>query len=86
MGGAVKMALGILSLWGAMVAFYFAFHPNGVSGVTNPGTALQWLITEFQSATGQSKPASAGSLGASDTGVLPTPSGSASINTQLTGA
>jgi hypothetical protein len=52
MGAAAKLSLGILFLWLAMVAFYFAFHPNGVSGVTNPATALQWLMAEFNKATG----------------------------------
>jgi hypothetical protein len=87
MSGAAKFALGIVFLWVAMVAFYFAFHPNGVEGVTNPTTALQWLIKEFQQATGQgSVQASAGAIGSSDVGVSPTPSGTLPTNSLLTGA
>lgn len=54
MDGSTKLALGILTIFGAMVCFYFAFHPNGVSGVKNPGDALQWMIKEFQSTSGAS--------------------------------
>ena len=60
-GSASKFALGLVMIWGAMVAFYFAFHPNGVSGVTNPATALQWLIKEFQHNTGTGSPTDASS-------------------------
>lgn len=71
------MALGIVFLWLGMVAFFFAFHPNGVEGVTNPVTALQWLIREFQSATGQNVQASAGAIGSSDVGTTPNNAGAA---------
>ena len=58
MNGAAKMALGILFLWLSMVAFFFAFHPNGVTlngkNVSNPVEALQWLIQEFQKISGGS--------------------------------
>jgi hypothetical protein len=52
MNGAAKFALGIVLLWLGMLAFYFAFHPNGVvlngEKVSNPVEALKWLIGEFQ--------------------------------------
>ena len=81
MSGGAKFGLGVLFLWLAMVCFYFAFHPNGVSGVTNPSSALKWLIQEFQSATGQSTPASAGAMGASDVGATPNNSNAAPTQT-----
>lgn len=31
-----------------MVAFFFAFHPGGVQGVSDPDTMLQWLMGQFQ--------------------------------------
>lgn len=56
MNGAAKFALGIVFLWLGMVAFFFAFHPNGVvldgKKVSNPVEALQWLIKEFQRVSG----------------------------------
>jgi hypothetical protein len=56
MNGAAKFGLGILLIWLSMVAFFFAFHPNGVilngEQVKNPVEALQWLIQEFQKITG----------------------------------
>jgi hypothetical protein len=56
MNGAAKFALGIVLLWLGMLAFFFAFHPNGVvlngKKVSNPVEALQWLIQEFQKASG----------------------------------
>jgi hypothetical protein len=60
MNGAAKFALGIVLLWLGMLAFFFAFHPNGVvlngKKVSNPVEALQWLIQEFQKASGTSTP------------------------------
>ena len=81
MSGAAKFALGIVFIWLGMVAFYFAFHPNGVEGVTNPVTALQWLVREFQQATGQNTPPSAGAIGASDVGAAPNNSNAAPTQT-----
>jgi hypothetical protein len=56
MQGAAKFALGIVFLWLGMLAFFFAFHPNGVTlngeKVKNPVEALQWLIGEFQRVSG----------------------------------
>lgn len=48
MGDGTRLAIAIVMLFLAMVAFFFAFHPQGVTGVTNPKTALQWLETQFQ--------------------------------------
>lgn len=61
MNGAAKFALGIVFLWLGMLAFFFAFHPNGVilngEKVSNPVQALQWLIQQFQRVSGASAPA-----------------------------
>lgn len=64
MNGAAKFALGIVFLWLGMLAFFFAFHPNGVTldgkKVANPVEALQWLIQEFQRVSGASTPDTSG--------------------------
>lgn len=52
MGDGTRLAMAIAMLFLAMVAFFFAFHPQGVTGVTNPKTALQWLETQFQTTAG----------------------------------
>lgn len=56
MEAGTKLALGILAIFGAMVCFYFAFHPGKMAGgnVKNPNDALQWLIKEFQATAGVS--------------------------------
>lgn len=48
MGGGSRLAIAILILFLAMVCFFFAFHPGGVQGVSDPNTMLQWLMGEFQ--------------------------------------
>lgn len=64
MGDGTRLAMAIAMLFLAMVAFFFAFHPQGVTGVKNPGDALQWLETQFQNtASGGSSPASGGTAG-----------------------
>jgi hypothetical protein len=35
-----------------MVCFFFAFHPGGVQGVSDPNTMLQWLMGEFENTAG----------------------------------
>lgn len=54
MDGSTKLALGILTVFGAMVCFYFAFHPGKLADgtVKDPNDALQWLITQFQDTAG----------------------------------
>lgn len=52
MGDGTRLAVAILMMFLAMVAFFFAFHPHGVENVTNPDTALQWLMGEFTTASG----------------------------------
>jgi len=47
MENGTRLAIAILMLFLAMVAFFFAFHPGGVENVTNADTALQWLMGEF---------------------------------------
>lgn len=61
MGDGTRLAIAIAMLFLAMVAMFFAFHPQGVTGVTNPATALQWLETQFtNTASGASTTAAAG--------------------------
>jgi hypothetical protein len=48
MESGTKFAIAVLAIFGSMLSFYFAFHPNGVSGVGNPSDALQWVIKQFQ--------------------------------------
>jgi hypothetical protein len=52
MGDGVKLATAIAVMWLALVFFFFAFHPGGVEGVSNPVQMLQWLMNEFQNLTG----------------------------------
>jgi hypothetical protein len=52
MGDGTKLAVAILVMWLSLVFFFFAFHPGGVSGVSNPIQMLKWLIDEFQKLTG----------------------------------
>lgn len=52
MGDGTRLAVAILILFLAMVAFFFAFHPNGVanadgSPVKNPADILQWLFGQW---------------------------------------
>lgn len=49
-----KLAVAILVMWLALVFFFFAFHPGGVSGVSNPGQMLKWLMDEFSKLAGGS--------------------------------
>ena len=52
MGDGTRLAIAILMMFLAMVAFFFAFHPGGVENVKNPDTALQWLMGEFSKTAG----------------------------------
>lgn len=52
MDNAIRFAIAILVLFIAMVAFFFAFHPGGVQGVSDPDTMLQWLMGTFDATTG----------------------------------
>jgi hypothetical protein len=52
MGDGARLAIAILILFVAMVAFFFAFHPHGVanpdgSAVNNPGDILKWMFGVF---------------------------------------
>lgn len=51
MGDGTRLAIAILMLFLAMVAFFFAFHPGGVQGASDPDTMLQWLFGEFNTAS-----------------------------------
>jgi hypothetical protein len=44
-----RLAVAILMLFGAMVAFFICFHPSGVQGGTSGPGMLQWFMTEFES-------------------------------------
>jgi hypothetical protein len=59
MGDGTRFAIGLVIVWFAFLFFYFAFHPNGVSGVNNPVEALKWLIGEFQKLGSGTAPSSA---------------------------
>jgi hypothetical protein len=61
MGNGTRLAIAILILFLAMVCFFFAFHPGGVQGVTNPNEALQWLMGAFQN-TSSGNPVNAASI------------------------
>lgn len=52
MGSGTRLAIAILIFFGAFVCFFFAFHPGGVQGVSDPDTMLQWLMGEFQNTAG----------------------------------
>ena len=52
MGSGTRLAVAILILFLAMVCFFFAFHPGGVQGVSDPDTMLQWLMGEFENTAG----------------------------------
>ena len=51
MNDGLKLAIAILILFIAMIAFFFAFHPGGVQGVSDPTTMLQWLMGQYTTAT-----------------------------------
>lgn len=51
MGDASRLAIAILVFFIAMLAFFFAFHPGGVEGVSDPATMLQWLMKEWDVAS-----------------------------------
>lgn len=76
------MAIGMLAMFGAMVSFYFAFHPGGVTDasgvnlVNNPPDILRYLVSEFQMVAG------GGTLAApAGGGILPTPTGGSNPGT-----
>ena len=69
MGGGTKFAIAIVMLFLAMVAFFFAFHPGGVEGVSDPQTMLQWLNSQFNdTVTGATD---SGTIGAQPEGTAP---------------
>lgn len=56
MGDGARLAIAILILFLAMVAFFFAFHPSGVANadgtpVKNPVEILQWLFGQWDTTT-----------------------------------
>jgi hypothetical protein len=66
MGDGTRLAIAILILFIAMVCFFFAFHPGGVQGVSDPQTMLQWLMGEFENTSNPT--VSAGSIEGTTTG------------------
>lgn len=67
MGDGTKFAISILMLFLSMLCFFFAFHPGGVQGVSDPQTMLKWLSTEFQ----QTSASQSGGTGGTSSGSLP---------------
>jgi hypothetical protein len=59
MGDGTRLAIAIAVLFLAGVAFFFAFHPNGVQNATNPDNMLEWLMTAFQTTAAGESPANA---------------------------
>jgi hypothetical protein len=68
--GGTRFAIGLLILWLALLALFFALHPNGIANAKNPNDALQWLIGEFQNVTGLNT-AAAAAAPASEVGTHP---------------
>ena len=65
MGNGTRLAIAIMILFLAMVAFFFAFHPQGVENVTDGPSALQWLMGEFdETASGTAANANQSNAGA----------------------
>jgi hypothetical protein len=48
MGDGTRLAIAILMLFLAMICFFFAFHPGGVQGVSDPDSMLNWLMQSVQ--------------------------------------
>jgi hypothetical protein len=67
MGDGVRLAIAIAFIFAAGVAFFFAFHPNGVGGtsVDNADSALEWLMQEYQLTAGDTSGVPAGDSGGS---------------------
>lgn len=64
MANGTRLAIAILFMFLAMVAFFFAFHPGGVQGVSDPDTMLQWLMNSWQTtASGGTSTSGGGSSG-----------------------
>jgi|HubBroStandDraft_5_1064220.scaffolds.fasta_scaffold261010_1 hypothetical protein len=63
MGDGTRLAIAILILFLAGVAFFFAFHPNGVANASNPDNALEWLFTAFSTTSGDISNVPAGDAG-----------------------
>lgn len=69
MGDGVRLAIAIAFVMAAGIAFFFAFHPNGVGGtsVDNADSALQWLMQEFEVTAGDTSGEPGGNAGGSGT-------------------
>lgn len=72
--GGTRFAIGLLIFWIALLALFFALHPNGIANASNPNDALQWLIGEFQSVTGLNAAAGAETT-PNNAGAAPTETG-----------
>ncbi len=84
MSDATKLAMAIGLMTIAFIFFFFAFHPNGVENVNNPGDMLKHLIDEFNN-VGGTVPTTPSGSGATTEPVLPTPTGNASTSQQIAG-
>ena len=67
MGDAARLAIAILVFFLAMVAFFFAFHPGGVEGVSDPATMLQWLMKQWDTTSSDPQSQATGTTQAPDT-------------------
>jgi hypothetical protein len=67
MGDGVRLAIAIAFIFAAGVAFFFAFHPNGVGGsnVDDADSALEWLMDQFQITAGDTSGTPASNAGGS---------------------
>lgn len=81
MSDGTRFALGIAILLGAMIGFFFAFHPGGVNlgvGNDNPVGILKWIMSEV---AGNSQNAPSGNTttsttqGTNNAGSAPTATG-----------
>lgn len=79
MGDGAKFALALIIFLLAFIAFFFAFHPGGVQGVSDPDTMLEWLFGQYQvTATGQQGEGGTtnnASVGPNNAGSAPTATG-----------
>jgi hypothetical protein len=89
MSDGTKLAIAILVMWLAMVAFFFAFHPGGVKDVSNPGQMLRWLADEFSNLAGGGTASTQATLTSKTTDALAYPgytSGSSDIGSANPGS
>lgn len=76
MSDGTRFALGIAILLGAMIGFFFAFHPGGVQLTEqNPAGILKWVMQEVTNSGANSPTAPASSGGPQNAGASPAAGG-----------